>query len=251
MEIVTGAHSDTGKVRTRNEDSFVCMSGRPDLVNVDAIFGVADGMGGHAAGDVASRIAVDHITAQMIDPNKDIDPFNEEELSRFLEQIVEEANLEIFRSSHIGDQSGMGTTFTMAAISGSKLFVSHVGDSRAYLYRNRALSQLTLDHSWVEEEVRRGNISREAASNHPYRNVITRALGLEGSVQVDSGLYSLQDRDTVLVCSDGLTTMLNDDQISTVLDTSDLAGVAKELCKQSNDAGGSDNVTVVLAQVYY
>ena len=145
----------------------------------------------------------------------------------------------------------MGTTCTVAAISGTRLFVAHVGDSRAYIYRNRELCQLTVDHSWVEEEFRRGNISREAASNHPYRNVITRALGLESSVRVDSDLYPLEARDTLLLCSDGLTTMLDDGQIAMVLDTSDITEAARELCKQSNDAGGSDNVTVVLAQLIY
>ena len=194
MEIVTAVHSDTGKVRTRNEDSFICMSGQTNLVNVDAVLVVADGMGGHAAGDVASRMAVDHITEQITNAGTVIDTTNDDSLSQSLEQIIKEANLEIYESSHLDNQSGMGTTCTMGVISGTRLFITHVGDSRAYIFKNRELRQLTVDHSWVEEEVRRGNISREAASNHPYRNVITRALGLERSVVIDSGLYSLEDR---------------------------------------------------------
>ena len=251
MEIVTAAHSDTGKVRTRNEDSFICMSGQTNLVNVDAVLVVADGMGGHAAGDVASRMAVDHITEQITNAGTVIDTTNDDSLSQSLEQIIKEANLEIYESSHLDNQSGMGTTCTMGVISGTRLFITHVGDSRAYIFKNRESRQLTVDHSWVEEEVRRGNISREAASNHPYRNVITRALGLERSVVIDSGLYSLEERDILLLCSDGLTTMLDEDQIATVLKNFDLAGATKELCDQSNNAGGSDNTTVVLAQMIH
>jgi serine/threonine protein phosphatase PrpC len=222
--------TDTGRQREANEDSYFSRA---------PVFVVADGMGGAQAGEVASRIAV-----EAFEPEVDAAGGPE----RYLKGVVERANREIFEFSR-GDttRSGMGTTLTAALVSGDEVSFGHVGDSRAYRLRDGELTQLTNDHSLVEELRRQGKLTREQAAEHPQRSVITRALGPEPHVAVDTMTVPSRPGDVFLLCSDGLTTMLADADIAAILARSEnLDQAARHLVRGANEHGGRDNITVVL-----
>lgn len=222
--------TDTGRQREANEDSYFSRA---------PVFAVADGMGGAQAGEVASRIAAD-----AFEPERDSGMAPES----YLRATAEQANREIFELAE-GDssRSGMGTTLTAALIDGDEVSFGHVGDSRAYLFRDGELNQLTNDHSLVEELRRQGKLTSDQAAEHPQRSVITRALGPEPAVAVDTMTVQARDGDVFLLCSDGLTTMLGDADIATTLGReSDLDRAARRLIRAANDRGGRDNITVVL-----
>ena len=223
--------TDTGRQREANEDSYFSRA---------PLFAVADGMGGAQAGEVASRMAV-----ETFDRISDVSPESPEELLR---QTAQEANREIFDLAQ-GDtsRSGMGTTLTAALVHGSEISFGHVGDSRAYVFRDRKLKQITNDHSLVEELRRQGKLTKDQAAEHPQRSVITRALGPEPQVQVDTMTFSARAGDVFLLCSDGLTTMLADEEVAAILDgDEDLKMIARRLVRAANERGGRDNITVVL-----
>lgn len=231
LALVEVAHlSDTGRVRLHNEDRSIATA---------RILAVADGMGGAKAGEVAAQVAVDSLSG--------LTAVNSETVRR----AIERANRAIRRmASEDPDKSGMGTTMTAALLRDDRLDVIHVGDSRAYLWREGRLSQVTEDHSVVGELVRRGSITAEEAEVHPHRNVITRALGAEAEVQADTVSTGLHDGDVVLLCSDGLSSYVSEADIAAALEGSDsLADAARALVARANGAGGADNVTVVLARV--
>jgi serine/threonine protein phosphatase PrpC len=234
MKVAIGAKSDVGRVREGNEDSY--------LVD-DPLFAVADGMGGHLAGDVASSTAVEVIAAaaQSADGG---DPDS-------LAVLVRDANAAIFRKAQADTAlRGMGTTCTLLMIQDRRGHLAHVGDSRAYLLRDGELSQLTEDHSLVGRMVKEGRLSAQEAENHPQRSIITRALGVDSDVEVDLVTVELNEEDRILLCSDGLTSMVDDDRIKEVLGrTPDPQRAADELVSVANEAGGEDNVTVVLVDV--
>jgi PPM family protein phosphatase len=221
--------SDTGRQRTANEDSLYARA---------PLFAVADGMGGAQAGEVASRIA-----AEAFEPADRGDRSPE----AYLRSIAETANDRIHSLAlQDSSRSGMGTTLTSAMVEGDDVSVAHVGDSRAYLYRDGELRMLTSDHSLVEELRRQGRISDEQAEDHPQRSIITRALGPEASVDVDTFSFSARPDDVVLLCSDGLTTMIKDEVIAEILSRSAaLDEAARALVEAANEAGGRDNITVV------
>jgi protein phosphatase len=221
--------TDTGRQRTANEDSYYAQA---------PLFAVADGMGGAQAGEVASRIA-----AESFEPAVRGDQSPE----AYLRAIAETANERIHSlaqddSSH----SGMGTTLTAAIVEGDEVSFAHVGDSRAYLWRDGGLRLLTSDHSLVEELRRQGRISDEQAEDHPQRSIITRALGPESKVEVDTLSFSARPGDVFLICSDGLTTMLKDEGIAAILaESKTLDESVAKLVAAANEAGGRDNITVV------
>ncbi len=225
--------TDTGRQRRDNEDSMFARA---------PVFVVADGMGGAQAGEVASRIAVEAFEQGLADSGSP-----EERLA----ERVREANRrihEISRSEH--ERAGMGTTLTAAYLDDGGLAIAHVGDSRAYLFRDGTLTRLTQDHSLVGELVRRGKLTEEQAEEHPQRSIITRALGPEPSVDVDTWTYPVRDGDVLLLCSDGLTSMVTEEQITEVLgSTESLEGAGRGLIKAANAAGGRDNITVVLSRL--
>jgi protein phosphatase len=234
LRIVEQAYqSDTGRQRSANEDSF--FAGSP-------VFAVADGMGGAQAGEVASRIAAESFDAAE---RGDSSP------EGYLRSIAVDANTRINDlAAEDESRSGMGTTFTAALVEGDDVSLAHVGDSRAYLFRDGDLRMLTSDHSLVEELLRQGKLTREQAEDHPQRSIITRALGPERQVEVDTMTYRAKDGDIYLLCSDGLTTMVKDDLIAAILARANsLEGAANELIEQANLAGGRDNITVVLFRV--
>ena len=222
--------TDTGRQRDANEDSYFARA---------PVFAVADGMGGARAGEVASRIAVD-----AFEPERD----SSLQPERYLEQTAHAANLAIFERAK-GDEtrSGMGTTLTSAVLDGDSLSIGHVGDSRAYLFRDGELTQLTRDHSLVEEWRRQGRLTAEQAEAHPQRSIITRALGPEPEVEVDTFTLTARDGDLFLLCSDGLTTMVPDGDVGNLLGSGGtLDQLSRRLIDAANERGGRDNITVVL-----
>jgi serine/threonine protein phosphatase PrpC len=225
--------SDPGRRRRRNEDAYVVS---PPL------FAVADGMGGAQAGELASRIAVEAM-------GEGAGTSGEERVIT----LIREANRRIFaRSSEDASASGMGTTMTAAVVGDDGVVtIGHVGDSRAYLLREGRLEQLTQDHSLVAELVRTGKLSAEEAERHPQRSVITRALGTDPDVDVDTFTVDAQAGDLFLLCSDGLTTMVDDEEILETIEGSrdDLEQAARVLVRKANRGGGEDNITVVFFEL--
>lgn len=226
--------SDTGRQRRSNEDRKL---ERPPL------FVVADGMGGARAGEVASGMVIDLFEQGL--------PAGEDDAER-LANLIEEANRRIHdRATSDHDSAGMGTTITVAYVGEDLVTVAHVGDSRAYRHRKgAALERLTRDHSLVEELVRRGKLTEEEAENHPQKSVITRAVGPEGTVEVDTSHWTVRGGDVFLLCSDGLTGMVDDGHIQELINAApSLHDAAEALVHAANDAGGRDNITVVLFSV--
>jgi serine/threonine protein phosphatase PrpC len=222
--------TDVGRQRSVNEDS---------LVLAPPFFAVADGMGGAKAGEVASAMA-----AGTFEGESDSGEPAEAQLTR----ILREANRRIYDLA-VSDDShrGMGTTVTAAKVTGDEVSLGHVGDSRAYRLRDGELEQLTRDHSLVAELERSGQITPEAAEHHPQRSIITRALGPEPDVQVDTYTLAGRDGDLFLICSDGLTSMISDDELGSILRSSDsLEEAAESLVRAANQSGGKDNITVVM-----
>ncbi len=225
--------TDTGRQRRGNEDSSFARA---------PLFVVADGMGGAQAGEVASRIAVDAFAQGLPDGAG-----AEERLAI----RVREANSNIFERAHSEqDLAGMGTTLTAAYLEDTHVAIAHVGDSRAYLFRDGTLKRLTQDHSLVDELVREGKLTEEQAAEHPQRSIITRALGPEATVAVDTWSYPVRADDVLLLCSDGLTSMISEARIEQILqETAILEQAADRLIDAANAAGGRDNITVVLFRV--
>lgn len=227
-----GSRTDIGCVRDHNEDS---------LVVAPPLFAVADGMGGHAAGEVASEIAVETLA--------DLAPEHPD--SAQLGFAVSEANRAIIRAAHDGTgREGMGTTVTAAILEGERLVIAQVGDSRAYLLHHGSLQRLTRDHSLMADMIEAGQITPEEARVHPRRSIITRALGSDPATQADLYELNVETGDRLLICSDGLTTMLEDGEIAPILTAEpDPQRCASELVSAALAAGGYDNVTVIVADV--
>jgi protein phosphatase len=236
MKLKWGAFSDVGMVRQQNEDSFLAE---------ETLFVVADGMGGHNAGEVASALAVTTLKAGARLGIDDAEVFRE---------LVQQANSAIYTASlDDSTQSGMGTTVTaLSIVEGEEplVLVANVGDSRAYLWRSGALSRLSVDHSYVQELVNEGIITPEAARVHPRRNIVTRALGIDRSVMVDVFTHFVRTGDRIVLCSDGLVDEVTDTEIAKVLGQhSDPQETAEALVMVANTNGGRDNTTVVVVDV--
>jgi protein phosphatase len=232
MRLVIGAATDVGRIREINEDGYLVDEGM-------GLIAVADGMGGHRAGEVASATALEALRAAVRKGNP-------------LREAIEQANDAVFEKSSSNDNfRGMGTTLTAGTLAaGNTLIVGHVGDSRAYLLRDGEFRQLTTDHSRVQELVDDGRLTADEAAVHPMRNIVTRALGVDSSVDVDVYPLQLELGDVVLFCSDGLTGMLQDEFVSAELRReSDPTRVAMRLVDEANRAGGEDNITVVVIGV--
>ena len=225
--------SHTGRQRRANEDSLYART---------PLFAVADGMGGAQAGEIASRMAVDILGAASV-PDGDFE--------RWLAEVVQQANERIHAMSREdSSRAGMGTTMTVLLVGGDEITIGHVGDSRAYRLRDGALERLTDDHSLVEELRRQGRLTEQEADEHPQRSIITRALGPEGHVDVDTRTLRARDGDVFLLCSDGLTTMLKEGHIAETLSGApSLRDAGERLIDAANDAGGRDNITVILVRL--
>jgi protein phosphatase len=281
MQINAVGKTDVGRKREFNEDAFA--------VHMPAgLMALADGMGGHAAGEVAARIAIETLSDVIAGGTSGTTPARPKahgaaagaavngavsarggvraggtpaagvpatsaeahDPAERLRAAVSLANEKIFSEIEQHEElRGMGTTLVAALAHNDHLCVAHVGDSRAYLCRGGEIRQITDDHSWVNEQVGLGLLSRQEAQRHPFRNVITRALGSREDVAPDIAELALEPDDTVLLCSDGLTTMLEDDEILAILmrHAGDPAGAADELIHRANESGGEDNITVIVA----
>jgi protein phosphatase len=230
LRVIEQAHrTDTGRQRNANEDAYYA---RPP------VFAVADGMGGAQAGEVASQIA-----AEAFGSAEDRTDAPE----RYLSQVVKSANERIHElAERDASRSGMGTTLTAALIDDDEVSLAHVGDSRAYVYRDGDLRRLTSDHSLVEELRRQGRLTDAQAEEHPQRSIITRALGPEPDVEVDTMSFAARPGDVFLLCSDGLTTMVPESRIAMILERApDLDAAVARMVKEANQGGGRDNITVV------
>ncbi len=232
MRVTAAAATDTGLVREGNEDSYLTDS---------PLFAVADGMGGHRGGEVASRLAVETLEKLFKEGAGD------------LPDQVQEANRVVFERSVLDRKvAGMGTTLTAALVEGDRVRLAHVGDSRAYLLRDGKLRLLTEDHTLVHRMVSEGEISKEEAETHPQRSVLTRALGVDTVVDIDDDSLQVRPPDRLLLCTDGLTSMVSEDEIEEVLRTvPDPQEAAQRMVRMANEAGGVDNTTVVILDFSY
>ncbi|MCL2050156.1 MAG: Stp1/IreP family PP2C-type Ser/Thr phosphatase [Lachnospiraceae bacterium] len=235
------AITDIGKKRSLNQDYVY--ANREKTGNLPNVFIVADGMGGHNGGELASQWTVETMLAEIISlPGKNA--------KKILEQAMQTAN-KVVRNKADDNPSlyGMGTTIVAATIDGNNLHVANVGDSRLYLVnpKQKTLRQVTKDHSLVEEMIRMGGMAKEAAHNHPNKHIITRAVGAKEKLQIDFFNEKLNPGELVLMCSDGLSNMLDDDELGTILfRDKDPNELANELIQAANDNGGKDNITVIL-----
>ncbi|MDP9150658.1 MAG: Stp1/IreP family PP2C-type Ser/Thr phosphatase [Myxococcota bacterium] len=254
------ARTDVGQIREHNEDNFVVAdltrrtrglleADRTAVIGKDgALFAVCDGMGGAAAGEIASQLAVDILYERMIDGPNDASQAPRDDLARRLVRAIEAAGLRIFQEAKVDrTRRGMGTTVTAAALLDDHLFCAQVGDSRAYLLRNGELFQLTRDQSLVNQLIEAGQLTEEEAETFEHNNIILQALGTADTVQVDLTFCELRRGDALLVCSDGLSGMVRFDEIRDVLRTTlDPLDACKLFTERANQAGGHDNITVIV-----
>ena len=231
--------TDRGRVRTDNQDAY--FAGKITDGSVFAV--VCDGMGGANAGNVASGLAVRHISEYVIRSYRDGMDMTDTE--KTLKNAIVSANISLYdKAVNNAELAGMGTTAVAAFVKDGTAVIAHVGDSRIYLV-NGEIKQLTRDHSVVQSLIESGKITPEDAKVHPRKNVITRALGAEENVAVDSDCLNLSNGDTLLLCSDGLTNFLDDKDILKVFQNNDISAVTERLVEEANENGGGDNITVV------
>lgn len=234
--------TDVGQKRKLNQD-YVFSSENP-VGNLPNLFVVADGMGGHKAGDFASKYTVEVLVQTIMG-------IHEQSPIKILRQAIEKANSSLIEKAEEKEEfQGMGTTLVVATIIEEYLYVANVGDSRLYIV-NKMIEQITKDHSLVEEMVRLGELDKEDAKVHPGKNIITRAIGTSDTVEVDFFDMHLQKEDKILMCSDGLTNMIEDKEICDIMNRhEDISKTAEELIKTANDNGGKDNIAVIIIEPF-
>lgn len=251
LQLLTAQATDVGMRREHNEDSYLTMQfERSHLSHTEtlAILAIADGMGGHAAGEVASKLCLQVFATQLLDAAQQWLNFEQSDWHQALRLAAMEANRQVFAQAK-AMRNNMGTTLTAVVVTGNKAIFVNVGDSRGYLLSKGKLKQVTKDHSLVQQLVDIGQITPEQARYHPQRNIITRAIGIEADVEVDTFEETLLVGELLLLCSDGLNDMVEDAEIERVLlSEPDLQRAADTLINMANEAGGSDNITVVIAK---
>jgi len=231
--------TDPGKVRDHNEDSVIVVKNKMDEV----LLAVADGMGGHRGGEIASSIAISHIGKRFQDTSS---VGTKEDAISFIKEIVSEANVLLYKyTSEHKESSGMGTTIVLAIMTKDFLLFGNIGDSSGYVLKNNKLSKITIDHTLVSLLVQSGELTLEEAKDHPRKNVLMKALGATSTIEMD--VFDVEkDVDGILLCSDGLTNMLDDEQITKVLLDEDITldQRLKKLVTKSNNRGGTDNISI-------
>ena len=234
--------SDIGKRREINEDSY----GIVGFENGDTkgVCVLADGMGGHNAGEVASSIVVECIIGEMEEALSETD---EKVISNNIAAAIDYANATVYeRSLKNREQAGMGTTLVVSYVFGNQVIIANIGDSRAYVVSDKEISRITVDHSVVEELVQRGAISRSEAKVHPDKNIITRAVGTDAYVDADFYDYTASEGETIILCSDGLTEMVDEEKIQALItENESVENAVTALVEEANNNGGVDNITVV------
>ena len=234
--------TDPGQVRDHNEDSVTIVKNAQGEI----LMAVADGMGGHKGGEIASSIAITHIGKRFIDTSS---VGNKEDAINFLKEIVSEANMLLYKYTEENPESnGMGTTIVIALLTKEFLLFGNIGDSSGYVIKNKKLYKITNDHTLVNLLVKSGEITEEEAKDHPRKNVLMRALGANISVEMD--IFDVErDVSAILLCSDGLTNMLDEEQIERVLDSNlDIDAKVQKLINKANNRGGTDNISVAYLQ---
>ncbi len=241
MKLLAWGLSDVGRKRDHNEDSYLVQQPM-------GLFAVADGMGGHQAGEKASRMAIEILEREMAASVAAGALENGGEgAAKAVKGAAQTAGAAIFDAAQADpEMSGMGTTLTALLIHAGRAHLAHVGDSRCYLFRDGKCQQLTDDHSWVSEQVRAGLLSEAEAKESKFKHIITRSVGFERDVQVDSNAIAVEPGDCFLLCSDGLSNYLEGDELAKVLTAHFYTKVPQLLIELANDSGGEDNVTVVL-----
>jgi protein phosphatase len=245
MRLVFSAYSHPGRVRKNNEDYFFVPT---ESVHVKDLIMVADGMGGHKAGDVASRMVVESILEYYTEKAHQVTSL--EQAKELLMNSIQNANTRIYNQSKAHETyEGMGTTLTIAYFYDNRACIGHVGDSRAYLIRDRSVSKITRDHSWVQQLLEEGKITQGEMDNHPQKNIITRALGTKDCVEIDYYEIPLKDNDIILLCTDGLSNYVDLNQnIDVFYSGGSMEEIIKILVSKALDGGGNDNVTIVMAK---
>ncbi len=234
--------TDPGQVRDHNEDSVTIVKNETGEI----LMAVADGMGGHKGGEIASSIAITHIGKRFVDTSS---VGNKEDAINFLKEIVSEANMLIYKyTENNPESSGMGTTIVMALITKEFLLFGNIGDSSGFVIKNKKIYKITNDHTLVNLLVASGELTKEQAQHHPRKNVLMRALGASISVEMD--VFDVEtDIDGILLCSDGLTNMLDETSIEAVLDSDmDIDSKTQKLINKANNRGGTDNISVAYLQ---
>jgi serine/threonine protein phosphatase PrpC len=245
--VEVGSLSDPGQVRELNEDYL----GTPQTMEISLdlverrgrLYAVADGMGGHAAGEVASRQAISILFKEYYtSPSA--------EIIKTMKEAIEAANAEVHAQASLDRaRAGMGTTLVAAVLQGDDLYVANVGDSRAYLVREQDIEQVTKDHSWVNEQVQAGIITEQEAREHLYRNIITRSLGTKPDVDTDFFQRKVQQGDVLVLCCDGLSNQVEDDEIARIVSATDPQEAVQELIDLANQRGGPDNITAIVVRI--
>ena len=249
MNISVVGITDVGLKRDNNEDAFLALSETENSGPANTLMIVADGMGGLSKGEVASQTAIEVIHSYITENATGQNPSQQSRLD-LLTQAFLSANTQIFTQEETALSGSMGTTCTVANILEKTLFIAHAGDSRAYLLRAHKLEQLTTDDSWVMEQVVLGNLTEDQARFHPSRNIITQALGIRQDVDIETLSLNLNPNDRILLCSDGLTGLVEDTEIKRILMENSLEDAANRLIDTAKSLGGNDNITVVIGDVH-
>ncbi|MFZ5352628.1 MAG: Stp1/IreP family PP2C-type Ser/Thr phosphatase [Bacillota bacterium] len=248
--------TDVGLVRKINEDSFLCVNlSKQSKISVEDVylFMVADGMGGANAGEVASSMAIEeiasYISRNIASAMQSADRKNS--IQSMIRDAIAYTNDKIYKKSVLESNCfGMGTTLSLVLAVAENIYIGHIGDSRIYLIRDNSITRLTDDHSLVAELVKNGTIKPEDAQNHPQKNIITRALGTEYNIEADEKNICIKDGDYLVLCTDGLTNLLEDEEImNIVIEEDETAAACDKLIKSAITKGGNDNITVVIIQI--
>ena len=235
------AKTDIGRVREQNQDYYYI----PETIEEPQIYILADGMGGYKGGEVASKLATES-AKKYIQNNFEDTPKNKEDILKLIENAVEYANMVVYeKSKEIPELEGMGTTLEVCLIYNNKVYIGHVGDSRIYRIRKDIIRKLTKDHSYVQQLIEDKKITREEAKSHPKKNMLTKALGCTPYVEPDIRARNFEKGDIFIMCSDGLTNMVEEKRICELV-KEDISTAANKLVNEANQAGGYDNITIII-----
>lgn len=237
------ALTDIGLVRSKNQDSFF-ISNECDF----PLFIMADGMGGHNGGEIASSDAINIVKSFFLENKEKLT--NKKNIRSIIEESIQKANINIYKKSlEIAEYNGMGTTISLCYVFKNHIFIGHVGDSRIYKIENDNIIQITEDHSLVNELIKKGQITKEEAKNHPQKNMITRAVGTSFDIEVDILEIKYKNDDKVILCTDGLFNMVYEDQIMTIIkNTIPIKDIGEKLVDKAKENGGLDNISVIIIE---
>ena len=250
MIVTVGSVTHKGMERSSNEDFYCALTGPNGLLGADALLAVADGMGGHQAGEVASAMTILGLADRLRSSIEKDKPITNRQMPEvLLDQIVREVNTEVYRASASSETEGMGTTLTVALLVGGQATIAHVGDTRAYHARGRQIQRLTQDHTLAGEALARGIVDDEHVKDFIGQSVLTRALGRSPSIKVDTLTINLNLGDAVVICSDGLYSLVSDSEIAKAVANNEPQKACEHLVGQANDRGGHDNITVIVARI--